>query len=70
MDGYLFTMESPERGVRGVWCMAPVKCPFCNPIAEDIVARNELCYALWDRYPVSRGHLLVVPFRHTPDFFR
>jgi len=49
--------------------MAPVKCPFCNPIAEDIVARNELCYALWDRFPVSRGHTLVVPFRHTPDFF-
>src|SRR5208337_1560037 len=49
--------------------MKPGKCPFCNAIAEDIVARNELCYALWDRHPVSRGHLLVVPFRHTPDFF-
>ena len=23
----------------------------------------------WDRYPVSRGHLLVMPFRHTLDFF-
>jgi diadenosine tetraphosphate (Ap4A) HIT family hydrolase len=49
--------------------MAPVKCPFCNPPAEDIVARNDLCYARRDRYPVSRGHLLVMPFRHTPDFF-
>jgi diadenosine tetraphosphate (Ap4A) HIT family hydrolase len=49
--------------------MAPVRSPFCNPIAEDIVARNELCYALRDRFPVSRGHLLVIPFRHTPDFF-
>ena len=49
--------------------MEPVTCPFCNPVAEDIVARNDLCYALWDRYPVSRGHLLVIPFRHTPDFF-
>ena len=48
---------------------SPVKCPFCNPIAEDIVARNDLCYALWDRFPASRGHLLVIPFRHEPDFF-
>ena len=48
---------------------SPVKCPFCNPIAEDIVARNDLCYALWDRFPVSRGHLLVIPFRHVPDYF-
>ena len=46
-----------------------LKCPFCNPLAEDIVARNDLCYALWDRFPVSRGHLLVIPFRHVPDYF-
>lgn len=44
-------------------------CPFCNPIAEDIVTKNDLCYALWDRFPVNRGHALVIPFRHTPDFF-
>jgi len=46
-----------------------MKCPFCNPPDEDVVARNDLCYARWDHYPVSRGHLLVIPFRHTPDFF-
>jgi diadenosine tetraphosphate (Ap4A) HIT family hydrolase len=46
-----------------------MKCPFCNPSVVDIVARNDLCYARWDRYPVSKGHLLVIPFRHTPDFF-
>ena len=49
--------------------MESVKCPFCNPVADEIVVRNELCYARWDRYPVSRGHLLVIPFRHTLDFF-
>jgi diadenosine tetraphosphate (Ap4A) HIT family hydrolase len=26
-------------------------------------------FGRWDRYPVSRGHLLVMPFRHTLDFF-
>ena len=46
-----------------------LKCPFCNPPAENVVARNDLCYALWDRFPVSRGHMLVIPFRHEPDFF-
>jgi diadenosine tetraphosphate (Ap4A) HIT family hydrolase len=49
--------------------MAPVKCPFCNPVAEDIIARNDLCYVIWDRFPVSKGHLLIIPFRHVPDFF-
>jgi diadenosine tetraphosphate (Ap4A) HIT family hydrolase len=47
----------------------PVKCPFCKPFADDIVAKNELCYARWDRSPVSKGHLLLMPYRHTPDFF-
>ena len=49
--------------------METVKCPFCNPFADDIVVKNALCYARWDRYPVSKGHLLVIPFRHTVDFF-
>ena len=47
----------------------PMTCPFCNPGADDIVAKNDLCYARWDRYPVSKGHLLVIPFRHTADCF-
>jgi diadenosine tetraphosphate (Ap4A) HIT family hydrolase len=49
--------------------MEPVKCPFCNLSADEIIAKNELCYARWDRFPVSRGHLLIIPFRHTQDFF-
>jgi diadenosine tetraphosphate (Ap4A) HIT family hydrolase len=44
-------------------------CPFCNPLADEIVAKNDLCYARRDRYPVSKGHMLVIPFRHIPDFF-
>jgi diadenosine tetraphosphate (Ap4A) HIT family hydrolase len=49
--------------------MESVKCPFCNPPADEIVVKNDLCYARWDKFPVSKGHLLVIPFRHTPDFF-
>lgn len=44
-------------------------CRFCNPFADDVVAKNKLCYARWDRFPVSKGHLLLMPFRHVPDYF-
>ncbi len=44
-------------------------CYFCSPSADVIVAKNRLCYARWDRHPVSRGHMLVIPFRHVEDFF-
>ncbi len=49
--------------------MKPIKCPFCKPFADDIVVKNELCYARWERHPVSKGHLLIIPFRHESDFF-
>ena len=49
--------------------MEPVNCPFCSPPADAIVAKNRFCYARWDRYPVSKGHMLVIPFRHVQDFF-
>jgi diadenosine tetraphosphate (Ap4A) HIT family hydrolase len=45
------------------------RCPFCSPFGDDIVARNSLCYARWDRFPVSKGHLLIMPFRHASDYF-
>lgn len=49
--------------------MGSVTCPFCSPAADAIVTKNALCYARWDRYPVSKGHMLVIPFRHMADFF-
>jgi diadenosine tetraphosphate (Ap4A) HIT family hydrolase len=42
-------------------------CPFCNP--DEVVLSNELVYAIYDKYPVSPGHMLIIPKRHTPDIF-
>lgn len=44
-------------------------CPFCILAEENIVLKNELCYGLFDRYPVSKGHLLIIPFRHFDNYF-
>jgi diadenosine tetraphosphate (Ap4A) HIT family hydrolase len=43
-------------------------CPFCSPPSEEIVLCNVLCYARYDRFPVSEGHLLIIPFRHVVNF--
>lgn len=42
-------------------------CPFCT--SEGIVLRNELAYVRQDKYPVTPGHCLIIPFRHVADFF-
>jgi diadenosine tetraphosphate (Ap4A) HIT family hydrolase len=47
----------------------PVTCVFCVRAAVgELVAENELAAAFLDAYPVSRGHCLVIPRRHEPDF--
>ena len=38
-------------------------CIFCNP-EREIIARNESAIAVFDTYPVSPGHALVLPLRH------
>ncbi len=42
-------------------------CPFCSP--DEIVLSNDLVFAIYDRYPVNQGHMLIIPRRHVEDFW-
>jgi ATP adenylyltransferase len=42
-------------------------CPFCNGVKS--VSKNNSVFAMKDNYPVSDGHHLIIPFRHTDDYF-
>ena len=44
-------------------------CPFCDLQEDRVLAQNELAIALWDGYPVSPGHALIIPRRHTRGWF-
>lgn len=44
-----------------------MSCPFCE--VEDVVLENDLAYAKYDSYPVSKGHMLIIPKRHAKDWF-
>lgn len=44
-------------------------CPFCDASGSVILVRNELCYARFDQYPVTDGHVLIIPFRHFSNYF-
>jgi ATP adenylyltransferase len=35
--------------------------------ANYVVARDRTCYALLNTYPYTGGHLMVVPYKQTPD---
>jgi diadenosine tetraphosphate (Ap4A) HIT family hydrolase len=44
-------------------------CPFCFVPKDRTAFEDELTRALWDSFPVSPGHLLIVPRRHIPTWF-
>jgi superfamily II DNA or RNA helicase/HKD family nuclease/diadenosine tetraphosphate (Ap4A) HIT family hydrolase len=44
-------------------------CPFCSPDPGRVFLRLEHVFALWDGFPVSDGHALIVPHRHIATWF-
>ena len=47
------------------------KCLFCDVQTIDrerIIAENSLVYAIRDGFPVTEGHTLFIPKRHTLDY--
>jgi diadenosine tetraphosphate (Ap4A) HIT family hydrolase len=44
-------------------------CPFCAPPEARVFYRSDIVVGLWDSYPVSPGHALLVPCRHVPTWF-
>lgn len=50
------------------------ECLFCrlakerNDAANLVVKRNKHCFVVMNRYPYNSGHLMIVPYSHTPAF--
>ena len=49
--------------------MSTPACPFCTPDAARVFYRDALVIGLWDGFPVTPGHALLIPVRHVPDWF-
>ena len=45
-------------------------CPFCDLNHRTIIAETNDAIAFYDGFPVSPGHILVIPRRHCSDFFQ
>ena len=56
-----------ENPSRWVWKLSNKECIFCE--MKDYILENELAYAIYDKYPVGKGHMLFIPKRHVKDFF-
>ncbi len=44
-------------------------CLFCELQNSEVLLENDLAYARYDGFPVSKGHLEVMPKRHIKDWW-
>jgi len=45
-------------------------CIFCNPYKNlKLLTESATAYAIFDGYPISKGHILVIPKRHVSNYF-
>jgi diadenosine tetraphosphate (Ap4A) HIT family hydrolase len=44
-------------------------CPFCNPNNSRIITANDHAIVVYDAFPVTPGHILIIPKRHIASFF-
>jgi diadenosine tetraphosphate (Ap4A) HIT family hydrolase len=61
--------DTLESFAAGAWERALTDCPFCGISESRIVGENEHAVWIYDGFPVSPGHSLVIPKRHVRSFF-
>lgn len=44
-------------------------CPFCAIDAARVAHESPLALGLWDAFPLTDGHALIVPRRHVASWF-
>lgn len=51
-------------------CSQADNCPFCCPGSDrELITESATAYAIFDKYPVSPGHALIIPKQHLADYF-
>ena len=47
-----------------------MSCIFCDYLnRKEFIAENELAFAIYDNFPVNKGHVLIMPKRHFASYF-
>jgi superfamily II DNA or RNA helicase/diadenosine tetraphosphate (Ap4A) HIT family hydrolase/HKD family nuclease len=49
--------------------MTEPPCPFCGQPDDRLFHRGRLVIGLWDQFPLSPGHALIIPRRHVASWF-
>ena len=45
-------------------------CPFCNlDIERELILESATAFAMYDKFPVNKGHVLIIPKRHCSSYY-
>ena len=61
--------DTDFREIKHIYEMRDPSCVFCNIPNGRILFENNRTMAFHDNYPVTRGHILIVPKRHVYRFY-
>jgi ATP adenylyltransferase len=57
------------RGMNQVYNQRERGCLFCEMNDTKIISENNLAYVIYDQYAVTELHCLIIPKRHTENYF-
>ena len=60
---------SMMQGMTAISQASPKPCAFCTLPSARVIDENTTAMVIRDGYPVSPGHTLLIPKRHTGSFF-
>ena len=61
--------DTDFRGIAESYDHRAEDCLFCSMDSKRVIDKNELAYVVEDGFPVTAGHRLIIPKRHTADYF-
>lgn len=61
--------DTDFRNLKFIDCKPGCKFCFTEIDTSRVIEENNSVFAIMDNYPVSEGHHLIIPKRHTPDWF-
>jgi len=57
------------RPLKEIYDVRKDDCLFCEIPKDRIIHTNNLAYCIYDKFPVTEGHILIIPKRHLSDYF-
>ena len=61
--------DTDFRAIKHDYDLRDPDCVFCTLPPSRIIFENNLAMAFHDNYPVTKGHILIVPKRHVWEYF-